>query len=303
MSAASLADESDVGTVSSYGELKQTKIGPIIFSEIGVGDSMTPLMRAATLEDPSTLLELIRSKEATSTLFVKDEKGRTALDWARLCNNPLTIIALRKAMVANIEDARVEMIRAPEDLDEKTKYANNIAHMKLTEALKQRRADACIEIINETKDHFDRSDVEKIGQETYFLDIGNHAGFTPLMLAATYNMPDLVALLLDQDVELEVTNKYGYTALSCACGAGSADIVKQLLFNGANLHHKTNEGRTGLHLACMYLKARVVSVLLDFLFEVRPPTSFNAVSPSSRSNSLTNPSFPLYLHSDSARTE
>ena len=40
-----------------------------------------------------------------------------------------------------------------------------------------------------------------------------------------------------------------------------------LLFHGANIHHKTLEGRTGLHYACLYLKARVVSVLLQFLFE------------------------------------
>ena len=265
----SIADYSLAGTVSSYGENKVTIIPAIVPSEVGVGQSanMTPLMRAATLQDPSELLHLIASKEAVSTLFVKDGKGRTALDWARMCNNHLTIIALRKAMLTNIEEARVEIVRAPQDVDEKTKYANAVAHMKITEALKQRRCDKCIEIIAESKEIFERDDVERIEGETYFLDAGNHAGFTPLMLAATYNMPELVAMLLDFDVELEQQNKYGYTALSCACAGGHADIVRSLIFTGANLHHKTNEGRTGLHLACMYLKARVISVLLDFLFE------------------------------------
>jgi len=259
-------ESDDAYTVSSFGDNKATIIRAVVPTE-SRNDQLTPLMRAATQEDPSELLVLLRGEDAASMLFVKDEKGRTALDWARMCNNPLAIIALRKAMLANIEDARVEMIRAPEDLDEKTRYANSVAHIQLAEALKQRRADACIEIINGTKDHFERTDVEKIEGEVYFLDIGDHFGFTPLMLASTYNMPALVALLLEFDVELESKNKYGYTALSCACATGHADIVKSLLFAGANLHHKTNEGRTGLHLACMYLKARVISVLLDFLFE------------------------------------
>lgn len=265
----SMGDQSAAGTVSSMGDNKATVIPVVIPTDTGLGisDSMTPLMRAATLDDPSILLQLIRDREAVATLFVKDGKGRTALDWARLCNNHLTIIALRKAMLASIDDARIEIVRAPQDVDEKTKYANTVAHMRLTEALKQRRADVCIDIITESKEHFERNDVERVDGETYFLDAGNHAGFTPLMLASTYNMPDLVTLLLDFDAELEQQNKYGYTALSCACAGGHADIVRLLIFTGANLHHKTNEGRTGLHLACMYLKARVISVLLDFLFE------------------------------------
>ena len=39
---------------------------------------------------------MLQSQEYSSTLFVRDEKGRTALDWVRLCNNPLTVIALRR---------------------------------------------------------------------------------------------------------------------------------------------------------------------------------------------------------------
>ena len=171
-------------------------------------------------------------------------------------------------MLSNIDDARVDMVRAPQDLIEKTRHANAVALLKLTEALTQRRADACIDIINETRDHFDREAVQQIDGQVYFLDAGNHAGFTALMLAATYNLPELVTLLVDLDCDLEAVNKYGYTALSCACCAGHADIVRTLLYAGANLHHKTNEGRTGLHLACMYLKARAISVQLDFLFEV-----------------------------------
>jgi len=47
----------------------------------------TLLMRAVVEDDISILLRLLSSNNYTSTLFASDKKGRTALDWARMCRN------------------------------------------------------------------------------------------------------------------------------------------------------------------------------------------------------------------------
>ena len=49
--------------------------------------SSTLLMRAVVEDDISILVRLLSSNDFTSTLFVCDKKGRTALDWARMCRN------------------------------------------------------------------------------------------------------------------------------------------------------------------------------------------------------------------------
>ena len=49
--------------------------------------SSTLLMRAVVEDDISILVRLLSSNDYTSTLFVCDKKGRTALDWARMCRN------------------------------------------------------------------------------------------------------------------------------------------------------------------------------------------------------------------------
>jgi hypothetical protein len=89
---------SSVGTASSFGSRKRTPApGPVVPTETAVGgfDSMTPLMRAATLDDPGRLLEMLRGQEYSSTLFVRDEKGRTAL--AGLVNTGLCKASLNMA--------------------------------------------------------------------------------------------------------------------------------------------------------------------------------------------------------------
>ena len=103
--------------------------------------------------------------------------------------------------------------------------------------------------------------------EPFFINTEDHAGFSVLMIAASWDMIDVVTALLDLGCKVEHKNRYGHTAFTWACTVGHAEVVKTLLFHGANIHHKTLEGRSGLHYACLYLKARVVSCLLDYLFE------------------------------------
>ena len=109
-------------------------------------DKITPLMRAATHEDPSQLMDLLVSSHARATLFVKDSRGRTALDWARLVNNEMSVIALRKAMLTSINDSRADMVGNAMDVAERLRAANKDATRKLMEALKQRDAMAAMEV-------------------------------------------------------------------------------------------------------------------------------------------------------------
>lgn len=51
-----------------------------------LGD-VTVLMRAVAEDDISILLRILSSNDYQATLFARDKKGRTALDWARMCRN------------------------------------------------------------------------------------------------------------------------------------------------------------------------------------------------------------------------
>ncbi len=259
-------------------------------------NKITPLMRAATQEDPADLLRLLagESDEARASLFVKDSKGRTALDWARLVNNETAVLTLRKAMLTSIHNTRAEMVGNAMDLKERLRAMNMHAGKRLMEALKQRDSIAALDVITKNKeidkgalDEMDQDEIDEAvtlarsngeDEETaaeavaathapYFLNIVDHVGFSALMIAANWNMVDVCSVLIDLGAKVEHTNKYGHTALTWACTVGHGDVVRLLLFHGANINHRTLEGRTGLHYACLYLKARVVSVLLDTLFE------------------------------------
>jgi ankyrin repeat protein len=281
-------------------------------------DSITPLMRAASKEDPSELLDLLNSERdgtgttISSSLFVKDTMGRTALDWARVVNNEMNVVALRKAMLGAIHDARVDLVANDLDTSERVRVSNKEAGRAILEAVKQRRAQDAIDIIvanreldRELVEDFNDKLIEAYDEEMsefnqfkerkmalhvqrggfkedrldygptpvepkivpYFVNSEDHSGFSVLMIAASWDMIDVVTALVDLGAKVEHTNKYGHTALTWACTVGHSEIIKKLLFHGANIHHVTLEGRTGLHYACLYLKAHVVSTLLDTLFE------------------------------------
>ena len=123
-------------------------------------ENITPLMRAASHEDPGELMDLLGSSEIKASLFVKDSRGRTALDWARLVNNEMSVIALRKSMLSSINESRSEMVGNAMDLAERLRAANKDATKKLMEALKQRDSIKAMEIIVKNKG-LDREVIEE----------------------------------------------------------------------------------------------------------------------------------------------
>jgi hypothetical protein len=143
-----------------------------------------------------------------------------------------------------------------------------------------------------------REEVVSLG-DVYFADAQDGSGYTPLILASGMNFFDVVATLLDMNVDVNMANKFGHTAFTFACCGGHTRIAMLLLKRGANIFHKTGEGsychfhfdrinyqlsliqtapcfsvwfnlsvgRTGLHYACMYTKASTVKALVDYYIE------------------------------------
>lgn len=224
----------------------------------------TDLMRAAVDEDPTVLLKLLLSGNYEANLYMRDKKGRTALDWARMCRNYQTVSILLQAMSSGIANARLDAMHSPLELEVYIKETNAYQATELLKALKNRDVAYTMRILTENKLY--REEVQGFG-EVFFVDAVAHSGYTPLIRAAGFNMIEVVDSLLEYKTPIDHANKFGHTAFTYACAAGNSDIARMLLFFGANVHHITAEGRTGLHYCCMYAKARTVKVILNFLLE------------------------------------
>ena len=226
---------------------------------------LTDLMRAAKSKDPVTIVRLLAiGDNHTSTLFMKDSKGRTALDWARMSNNPMAVTVLQKAMATAIYEARNKKVDSAILSKPSSSLVNARQTKDLFDALRSRDTVAALRVLYDNK--LFRQEVNSF-QDVFFIDCQDQFGFTPLILAAGMNFIDVVNKLIDLDVEIDHKNRFGHTALTWACSTGHSEIVRILLFNGANIHHRTNEGRTGLHYACLYTKSGVADVLLKYLLE------------------------------------
>lgn len=225
---------------------------------------LTPLMRAVAEEDVSILVEMLTLGEYKAILFNKDAKGRTALDWARLCNNPMAIGVLKKAMENDMLKARADIMDSLIDQGLRKREANKAQMDDLFHALKNGDEVTARRILVDNQ--LFREEIEAL-KDVFFIDATDRFGYSPIVVAAGMNMVDIVNLLLEMDVNIHHKNVYGHTALTWACSSGHADVARLLLFKGANISHRTNEGRTCLHYACLYAKSGVVQVLFRFLFE------------------------------------
>ena len=93
-------------------------------------------------------------------------------------------------------------------------------------------------------------------------------GETPLMVASSLGMEDIVKLLLDHGADINAQTDYGETAtmLAVEIGKGNTTIVKLLIDRGANLNLRTKKGSNILLVAIKNSsgeKLETVKILID----------------------------------------
>ena len=91
------------------------------------------------------------------------------------------------------------------------------------------------------------------------IDVRNHAGETPLMMAALKSQPALAAELVAHGAAVQ---KDGWTPLHYAATGGNVEIVKLLLSKGATLEARSPNGSTALMMAARYANEGAVDALL-----------------------------------------
>ena len=91
------------------------------------------------------------------------------------------------------------------------------------------------------------------------VDIRNHAGETPLMMAALKAEVDAANALIAHGAAVQ---KDGWTPLHYAATGGSAAIVKLLVAKGATIEARSPNGTTPLMMAARYGNEEAVDTLL-----------------------------------------
>ena len=91
------------------------------------------------------------------------------------------------------------------------------------------------------------------------IDIRNHAGETPLMMAALKAEIEAAAALVAHGAAVQ---KDGWSPLHYAATGGSAEIIKLLLSKGAVLEARSPNGSTALMMAARYGNEDAVDALL-----------------------------------------
>ena len=91
------------------------------------------------------------------------------------------------------------------------------------------------------------------------IDVHNHAGETPLMMAALKSQPEIAAALVAHGASVQ---KDGWSPLHYAATGGNTDIVKLLLSRGAKLEARSPNGSTPLMMAARYANEGAVDALL-----------------------------------------
>jgi len=91
------------------------------------------------------------------------------------------------------------------------------------------------------------------------IDIRNHAGETPLMMAALKAEVDAANALVAHGAAVQ---KDGWSPLHYAATGGSAAIVRLLLSKGATLEARSPNGSTPLMMAARYGNEEAVDALL-----------------------------------------
>jgi len=96
------------------------------------------------------------------------------------------------------------------------------------------------------------------------VNIKNHGGDTPLMLASKYGHYDIVYKLLNRNADVDKLNKNYNTAISLASANGYDKVVELLLCYNAHITRDNVDKKTALSLACENGHFKVVDILIRY---------------------------------------
>eukprot|EP00656_Telonema_subtile_P036177 TRINITY_DN4013_c0_g3_i1.p1 TRINITY_DN4013_c0_g3~~TRINITY_DN4013_c0_g3_i1.p1 ORF type:complete len:367 (-),score=105.13 TRINITY_DN4013_c0_g3_i1:53-1153(-) len=151
--------------------------------------------------------------------------------------------------------AREAHARAPLS-EEVASAAPSIMRMAAPSVTKRAVHDACRE--------GDAHMVAKLLTDPSNLNIADHEGHTPLMLAAWEGHQEVVKMLIERSAELDLRNKMGNSALHLASWWGRCETMQMLLEAGANLGAIDGDGDFALHHAARNNKIDAVRLLVQW---------------------------------------
>lgn len=99
-------------------------------------------------------------------------------------------------------------------------------------------------------------------QNSSLVNIADHRGFTPLILAVYNEQPDVVALLLQRGANVEAQDAAGNTALMGVCFKGYTGIAEKLLAAGAGVNAINANGANALTFAATFGHLAIAEMLL-----------------------------------------
>jgi len=243
---------------------------------------LTPLIKAAGAGNTECCRILL---EAGVDLFSKDQKGRTALDWARIGNKQQTSIFLEKQMEDIIVAARDEEFGRVKTAElTRLVNKNKFYYDSLTKNTLANDLPAVMKLIEDVP--FDRIEytqsLKALGmphdppETPYFIDVETDTGATPLMLACAQAECSDVEKLLEAGAKLDTENRRGHTALSWTCVCGHHQIVAALLSSKVNSQYISRlEKKTPLIHAAYNGTNQCVSLLLDNYMQFAMDRRFN----------------------------
>ena len=101
-------------------------------------------------------------------------------------------------------------------------------------------------------------------------------GRTPLHFAASNNMAEIAKLLIEKGAEVKAKNNDGSTPLHWAAWKNAAEVAKMLLEKGAEVNAKNIIGKTPLHYAAYWNAAEVAKMLLDKGADVKAKNNYGS---------------------------
>jgi uncharacterized protein len=88
-------------------------------------------------------------------------------------------------------------------------------------------------------------------------------GFTPLIISAYSNQPEIVKILLQHGADISIADAAGNTALMGGAFKGYIDIVKTLLQHGADVNQQNGQQATALTFAATFGQIEIATLLLE----------------------------------------